>query len=102
MELVTEVYRISKFLPKDERFALVDQLRRCAISIPSNIAEGQGRLTAGEFRHHLGIARGSTLELETQLELTVCLRYLTEPQTAQALALLDETKRMLHALIAKL
>ena len=102
MELVTESYRIAKLLPADERFSLTDQMRRCAVSIPSNIAEGQGRITPGEFRQHLGIARGSTLELETQLDIAVRLTYLTPDQATPSLSLLDEVRRMLNSLIAKI
>ena len=67
MDLVTEIYRLTKQLPKEEVFGLASQLRRAAVSIPSNIAEGQGRLSKGEFRTFLGNARGSLSELETQI-----------------------------------
>jgi four helix bundle protein len=76
MELVTEVYRVSKSLPKDEVYGLTSQMRRSAISIPSNIAEGKGRQSSAEFQHFLVIARGSLLELETQLEIAENLEYL--------------------------
>ncbi|HSX37084.1 MAG TPA: four helix bundle protein [Patescibacteria group bacterium] len=68
-DLVKEVYRLSSLLPKDEQFGLVSQIRRCAVSIPSNIAEGQQRNNAKEYRQFLGIARGSAAELSTQLLL---------------------------------
>jgi len=64
---VTEIYRITKEFPKDEMYGLTSQIRRAAVSIPSNFAEGQGRLTRGEFRQFLGHARGSYAEVETQL-----------------------------------
>jgi four helix bundle protein len=64
---VTEIYRITQSFPKDEMYGLTSQIRRAAVSIPSNIAEGQGRLTRGEFRQFLGQARGSYAEVETQL-----------------------------------
>ena len=69
MNLATAVYDATRTFPREETFGLTNQLRRAAVSIPSNIAEGQGRLTPGEFMHFLGIARGSALEVQTQLEL---------------------------------
>jgi four helix bundle protein len=69
MSLVEQVYQTSKQLPIDERFGLVTQMCRAAVSIPSNIAEGFGRQASGEYRHHLSMARGSLLELEIQLIL---------------------------------
>jgi len=68
MELSKAVYEVTRKFPSDERFGLTNQLRRAAVSVPSNIAEGRGRLTQGEFLQFLGIARGSALEVETQLE----------------------------------
>lgn len=102
MDLAVEVYRLAKILPADERFALIDQMRRSAVSIPSNIAEGQGRNSPGEFRHHLGIARGSLLELETHIDLCLRIAYLTKDDTTTCALLLDETRRMLSALINKI
>ena len=69
MEIVVLVYQLTSQLPKSEEYAIGDQLRRCAVSVPSNIAEGQKRIGAKEFRHFCGIARGSLAELETQLEI---------------------------------
>lgn len=75
--LTGDIYEVSRKFPKDELFAMTSQLRRAAVSIPSNIAEGQGRLTKGEFLHFLGNARGSLLELVTQLE--ICADRTTSP-----------------------
>ena len=80
MELVAEVYLLAKKLPKEEIYALSNQLRRSAVSIPSNIAEGQGRNSTKEFIQFIAIAKGSKAELETQLLLCVKINYLTEAE----------------------
>lgn len=98
MELVTEVYRLARKLPKEELFALSDQIRRAAISIPSNIAEGQGRNSTKEFIQFLAIAKGSKSELETQLLLCVKIGYLIEPEILTAINLIQEVGKMLNAL----
>jgi len=69
MELTVTIYRLTQGFPREEMFGLTSQLRRSSISIPSNIAEGQGRLNTREFQQFLGIARGSNCELQTQLEI---------------------------------
>ena len=74
--LAVAVYRTTDKFPKVETYGLTSQLRRASISVASNIAEGQGRLTKGEFRHFLGMSRGSLLELETELEIASDLAYL--------------------------
>lgn len=102
MQLTVEIYRLVKLLPQDERFALQDQMRRAAVSIPSNIAEGQARDTAKSFVSFISIAQGSRAELETQLLLCVRLRYLTEEQISNALSLCVEIRRMLYTLSARL
>ncbi|HUH61590.1 MAG TPA: four helix bundle protein, partial [Terracidiphilus sp.] len=73
MQLTVAIYRLTKDFPKEEQFGWTSQIRRSAISIPSNIAEGQGRSTNGEFRQFLSIARGSNCELQTQLEIARAL-----------------------------
>jgi four helix bundle protein len=69
MELTSVVYNATSCFPREEMFGLTNQLRRASVSIASNLAEGQGRLTIREFLHFLGVARGSTLEVQTQLEI---------------------------------
>jgi|SRR6476620_848380 four helix bundle protein len=95
-DMAIGVYRETETFPNVERFGLTSQIRRAAVSVASNIAEGQGRLTKGEFRHFLGQARGSILELETQLSIAFELGYLREPgyqaldtRTFQVLGLLN-------------
>jgi len=102
MDLVVEVYKIVKLLPNEEIYALSDQMRRAALSIPSNIAEGQGRNTTKDFIKYLYIAKGSTGELETQLLICVRLQYLTRSQIETAQSLLVEIGKMLNALIQSL
>ena len=84
MLLVTEIYRATKTFPIEERYGLTNQLRRAAVSVPSNIAEGQARFSSRDFHRFLGIARGS-LEIETQVEIAKSLGYLTCAQTAALL-----------------
>lgn len=98
MELVVEVYKLVKKLPKEELFALSDQIRRAAISIPSNIAEGQGRNSLKEFNQFLAIAKGSKAELETQLLLCVKVNYFDYSEIETSLNLIQEIGKMLNAL----
>jgi four helix bundle protein len=99
MELAEIVYKVTKDFPRDERFGLTNQLRRAAVSIPSNIAEGKGQLNTGELLQFLGIARGSTLEVQTQLELAVKLGFGTSNKIEQAQNLIAEEIRILNASI---
>lgn len=98
MDLVDEIYRLMKMLPSEERFALSDQMRRAAISIPSNIAEGYGRQSEKENKQFLSIARGSVFELETQIAICLRQQYFLEVQAAKALSLCDEIGKMLTRL----
>lgn len=102
MKLVEEVYRASQKFPKEEVYGLTSQLRRAAVSIPSNIAEGQGRKGTREFQQFLAQARGSLLELETQLLIAQNLGYLPQAQAEQLLKLTAEVGRMLNGLMNSL
>lgn len=102
MDLVLEVYGLVKLLPKEETYALSDQMRRAVVSIPSNIAEGNGRSSDREKRQFLCIAQGSKFELETQLLICVRLHYITEEQTQTAFQLCDEIGKILSSFISKL
>ena len=102
MDLTTEIYRLTKRLPKDELYGLTNQLRRAAVSIPSNIAEGNGRTSTGDYLRFLSIARGSNAEVETQLLLCVKLDYLTQEDINAALQLSDEVGRMITAMVKKI
>lgn len=102
MDLVAEIYRIVKLLPKEETYGLSDQMRRAAVSIPSNIAEGQARNTTRDFINYLYTARGSNAELQTQCLICVKLRYLVEKDIARALSLSDEVGKMTNAMILSL
>jgi four helix bundle protein len=93
--LAVDLYRATEQFPKHETYGLTSQLRRAAVSVPSNIAEGEGRLTAGEFAHFLGQARGSLLEMDTQIEIALDLAYLN-PNQQQMLA--QETYQVLGLL----
>jgi four helix bundle protein len=100
MDLVTSTYRAAARFPRDELFGLTSQLRRTAVSIPSNIAEGQGRLSENEFRHFLGQARGSLTENETQVQIAENLGYLLREQTSTLLKSCAEVGRILNGLLA--
>ena len=99
MALTDEVYDLADLLPKKEEYALGNQLRRAVVSIPSNIAEGNGRLSAKEFRQFLAIAKGSVYETETQLLICIRRKYFSEIRAQTALILCDEIARMLTSLI---
>jgi four helix bundle protein len=102
MDFVTEVYRATRTFPKEEIYGMTSQLRRAAVSIPSNIAEGQGRQTTGEFRQFLGHARGSLLETETQIVLSERLEYLGSKTTGVIVEHAAELGRILNGLIRSL
>ena len=98
MKLVIHVYKVTTNFPKNEQYGLVSQLRRSAVSIPSNIAEGHGRTSDKEIVRFLDIARGSIYELDTQLEISRQLNYLNQEEYRSIFNLLDEISRMLSGL----
>jgi len=102
IDLPVLIYKITESFPKSEVYGLSSQMRRAGISIASNIAEGRGRLNAREFRQFLGIARGSTCEVLTQLHVSKQLRYATEHSISEAEARSNELSKMLLAFIQKL
>ena len=100
MDLVVHLYTATATFPPEERFGLVAQMRRAAVSVPSNIAEGQGRRTSDdEFVRFLKIARGSLAELETQVELSIRLNFLETPQASALQSSADEVGRLLSGLM---
>ena len=99
IELVTEIYRASSGFPRDEVYGLTSQLRRAAVSVPSNIAEGQGRASSGEFIQFLCHARGSLFEVETQVVVAHKLSYLSDAQSAILIGRISELGRVLNGLI---
>ena len=101
MVLVTEVYAWLKSLPKDETYGLSLQIKRSAVSVPSNIAEGYGRGSTNDYTRYLRIARGSLYELQTQLEICINLKFLAESAVANIIEKSREIERMLSSLIAK-
>ena len=102
VDLVTEIYRMTRSFPRDEIYGLTSQLRRAAVSIPSNIAEGQGRLSKGEFRQFLGQARGSVLEVETQTIIARNLGFIEGSAAESTLQKSTEVNRILNGLLDSL
>jgi len=102
IDLVTEVYALTRRLPKSEIFGLSDQMRRAAVSVPSNVAEGQARQHTREFRQFLHIALGSLAELDTQLVIAHRLKYLTSQDVAKLTESVTELRRMTAGLLSKL
>jgi four helix bundle protein len=102
MELTVAVYHLTRGFPREEMFGLTSQLRRSAVSIPSNIAEGHGRMNPREFKHFLLIARGSNSELQTQLEVAALLKFANSPMLDNARGQSDEVENMLFALLGRM
>ena len=102
MQLVELIYQTTERLPNREQFGLSQQMRRAAVSIPSNIAEGHSRHTRLAYLYHLSVALGSQAELETQLELTVRLGMLSKPAAGECDRVITRVGKRLHALVESL
>jgi four helix bundle protein len=102
VDLALEIYRVTKFFPREEIYGLTSQLRRAVVSISSNVAEGQSRRTSRDFLHFLGIARGSLAEVETQLVIASRLGYVTPVDEKLLNDRITELHRILSGLIASL
>ena len=102
VDLVTGCYALAKLFPRSEIYGLVTQLQRAAVSIPANIAEGHGREHLGDYLHHLSIANGSLMELETHIIIAQRLNYLAANDVEHILSLSGELSRMLTGLTKKL
>ena len=102
MNIAIEIYRVTRAFPPEEKFGLIAQLRRAAVAIPSNIAEGRNRLGAAEFRRFVSIARGSVAEVETQLAVAVALGFVGAGEIESLSSRLDELSKMLFGLYRRL
>jgi four helix bundle protein len=101
-EFVTEIYRLTRAFPPEEKFGLVSQLRRASVSIPTNIAEGAGRKSAKEFIRILSIALGSLSEIDTLLMLSKTLGFISDPTCSDLLTKLDTIGKLIYGLMKKL
>ena len=99
IKLSVSIYRLTQGFPREELYGLISQIRRAAVSIPSNIAEGHGRLGTGEYRQFLGIARGSNFELQTQLEIARALQYGNPKLIDEAEGLSFEVGKMISGIL---
>jgi four helix bundle protein len=98
MELVEDIYLVTKKFPKEEMYSLTNQIRRAAVSIPSNIAEGQQRNSTAQFKYFLSVAQGSRAEVETQIRISRRLRYIEDNEMNKILGLCGEIGKMLFGL----
>ncbi|WP_316828213.1 four helix bundle protein [Pedobacter miscanthi] len=98
IDLAVDVYKASSFLPVDERYGLISQMKRCSVSIPSNIAEAAGRGTSAQFKYFLSISQGSAFELETQLIISNRLDLLDDELSADLIEKTTEIQKMVYAL----
>lgn len=102
MELAVNVYELSKLFPREELYGLTSQIRRAVVSVPSNIAEGQGRDNDREFSRFLDIAMGSVREVETQIAIATRLGYLSQDNSEHVLNLITEVAKLTNALRRKI
>ena len=102
MDLVVECYQATQRFPKSELYGLVSQMRRAAVSIPSNIAEGHGRSHTGQYVQHISIANGSLMELETQILIAARLNFLNREESRDFLSRTADLGRMIAGLLGKL
>lgn len=102
VNLVTEIYKLTDGFPDKEKFGLVSQMNRCAVSIPSNIAEGAGRLSKKEFIQFLSYTNGSSFELETQLIISCNLQFISEEQKNEITKALSKIQKKTYNLIKSL
>ena len=102
IQLTVAIYKLTQSFPREEVYGLTGQIRRSAVSVPSNIAEGQGRLGTSEFRQFLGIARGSNCELQTQLVIARELGYGDTKAIDEAESLSNEVGKMINAILQSL
>ena len=102
MRLVTNIYQNTSSFPQSENYGLTSQIRRCAISIPSNIAEGYGRNSTGDYKRFLRISVGSLFEFQTQIEIAFNLNYISNDTFQEILSNTNELDRMLSSLINKI
>jgi four helix bundle protein len=102
MQLTVAIYRLTQEFPREEIYGLTSQIRRAAVSVPSNIAEGQARLNPAEFRQFLGIARGSVCEVQTQLEIARALGFGDSKLIDEAESLSHEVGKMIYSFLESL
>ena len=98
MELAVFTYKLSNFFPKEEKYGLVSQIQRCVVSIPSNIAEGSGRVSTKEFQHFISISMGSSFELETQVIMAQRLNYISDEQLLEFDNFVKPVQKMIFGL----
>jgi four helix bundle protein len=98
MDLAVFAYKLTASFPKEEKYGLISQIQRCAVSVPSNIAEGSGRVSTKEFQHFISISLGSSFELETQAILAFKFSYISEEQLAEFNLLATPVQKMAYGL----